>query len=60
MIKQQKIKKRVVFNFDDVKEQLTDKIIDNIEGITFGHYCQMVINRYFKLLMIIFKFMVNN
>ncbi len=30
------LKKRVIFNFDAIKDQLTDKIIDNIEGITFG------------------------
>jgi hypothetical protein len=26
----------LVFNFNDVKQQLTQGIIDNIEGITFG------------------------
>jgi len=26
----------LVFNFNDVKQQLTEGIIDNIEGITFG------------------------
>jgi hypothetical protein len=30
------LKKRLVFNFEDVKDKLTNKIIDNIEGITFG------------------------
>jgi hypothetical protein len=30
------LKKRLLFNFEDKKNQLTDKIIDNIEGITFG------------------------
>lgn len=30
------LKKRLLFNFEDVKNQLTDGIIDNIEGITFG------------------------
>ncbi|TXD64841.1 esterase-like activity of phytase family protein [Polaribacter glomeratus] len=30
------LKKRLLFNFEDIKNQLTDKIIDNIEGITFG------------------------
>ncbi|MCG1036375.1 esterase-like activity of phytase family protein [Polaribacter sargassicola] len=30
------LKKRLVFNFEDVKDKLTDRIIDNIEGITFG------------------------
>ena len=30
------LKKRLLLNFEDVKEQLTDGIIDNIEGITFG------------------------
>ena len=30
------LKKRLVFNFNDVKQQLTEGIIDNIEGITFG------------------------
>jgi hypothetical protein len=29
-------KKTLLFNFEDIKNQLTDKIIDNIEGITFG------------------------
>ena len=30
------LKKRLLLNFEDVKEDLTDGIIDNIEGITFG------------------------
>jgi hypothetical protein len=30
------LKKRLVFNFEDIKNQLTAGIIDNIEGITFG------------------------
>lgn len=30
------LKKRLVFNFEDVKNKLTKGIIDNIEGITFG------------------------
>ena len=30
------LKKRLVFNFDAIKGKLTEKIIDNIEGITFG------------------------
>ena len=30
------LKKRLLFNFEAVKNQLTDGIIDNIEGITFG------------------------
>lgn len=30
------LKKRLLFDFDAVKESLTDGIIDNIEGITFG------------------------
>ena len=30
------LKKRLIFNFEDVSDQLTDGIIDNIEGITFG------------------------
>ena len=30
------LKKRLLFNFEDVKNKLTDEIIDNIEGITFG------------------------
>ncbi|QTE22419.1 esterase-like activity of phytase family protein [Polaribacter cellanae] len=30
------LKKRLLFNFEDVKDKLTDGIIDNIEGITFG------------------------
>ncbi|WP_157691887.1 esterase-like activity of phytase family protein [Polaribacter sp. KT25b] len=30
------LKKRLVFNFEDVEGELTDKIIDNIEGIAFG------------------------
>ena len=29
-------KKRLVFDFKSVKKELTDKIIDNIEGMTFG------------------------
>ncbi|WBL26651.1 esterase-like activity of phytase family protein [Zunongwangia sp. HGR-M22] len=29
-------KKRLVFDFKSVRDQLTDKIIDNIEGICFG------------------------
>ncbi|WP_405606091.1 esterase-like activity of phytase family protein [Polaribacter sp. Asnod1-A03] len=30
------LKKRLVFNFEDVKDKLIEGIIDNIEGITFG------------------------
>lgn len=30
------LKKRLIFNFDDIKENLTEGIVDNIEGITFG------------------------
>jgi hypothetical protein len=30
------LKKRLVFNFEDVKDELTEGIIDNIEGVTFG------------------------
>jgi hypothetical protein len=30
------LKKRLVFNFEDIRDQLTEGIIDNIEGITFG------------------------
>ena len=30
------LKKRLLFNFNDVKNKLTEGIIDNIEGITFG------------------------
>ncbi len=30
------LKKRLVFNFEDVKKSLTSGIIDNIEGITLG------------------------
>ncbi|QVY65454.1 esterase-like activity of phytase family protein [Polaribacter sp. Q13] len=30
------LKKRLLLNFEDVKNHLTDGIIDNIEGITFG------------------------
>ncbi len=30
------LKKRLLFNFADVENKLTDGIIDNIEGITFG------------------------
>lgn len=30
------LKKELLFDFTDIKEVLTDKIIDNIEGITFG------------------------
>ncbi|PQJ73544.1 esterase-like activity of phytase family protein [Polaribacter butkevichii] len=30
------LKKRLLLNFEDVKDQLTDGIIDNIEGLTFG------------------------
>lgn len=29
-------KKELIFNFESVRTQLTDKIIDNIEGLTFG------------------------
>ncbi len=29
-------KKELLFNFEDVRNQLTNNIIDNIEGITFG------------------------
>lgn len=29
-------KKRLIFNFKSIKDQLTDRIIDNIEGISFG------------------------
>ena len=29
-------RKRLVFDFKSVKDQLTDKIIDNIEGMCFG------------------------
>ncbi|QOD60851.1 esterase-like activity of phytase family protein [Polaribacter haliotis] len=30
------LKKSLLFNFEEVKDKLTDGIIDNIEGITFG------------------------
>jgi hypothetical protein len=30
------LKKRLVFNFENIKEKLTEGIVDNIEGITFG------------------------
>ena len=30
------VKKELVFNFEDVRDQLTNKSIDNIEGISFG------------------------
>ncbi|QNM86038.1 esterase-like activity of phytase family protein [Polaribacter pectinis] len=30
------LKKRLLLNFEDVKKHLTERIIDNIEGITFG------------------------
>ncbi|MEE9408501.1 MAG: esterase-like activity of phytase family protein [Polaribacter sp.] len=30
------LKKRLLINFEDVKNQLTEGIIDNVEGITFG------------------------
>jgi hypothetical protein len=30
------LKKRLIFNFEDVKSQLTQGIVDNIEGITLG------------------------
>ena len=30
------LKKELLFDFESVKSQLTDEIIDNIEGITFG------------------------
>jgi hypothetical protein len=30
------LKKRLIFNFEDVKENLTSGIIDNIEGLTLG------------------------
>ncbi|ARV06182.1 hypothetical protein BTO04_05460 [Polaribacter sp. SA4-10] len=30
------LKKRLLFSFENVKEQLTEGIVDNIEGITFG------------------------
>ncbi|TXD47254.1 esterase-like activity of phytase family protein [Polaribacter sp. IC073] len=30
------LKKRLLINFEDLKDKLTDGIIDNIEGITFG------------------------
>ncbi len=30
------LKKELLFDFADIKESLTDNIIDNIEGITFG------------------------
>jgi hypothetical protein len=30
------LKKRLVFNFEDVRSELTEGIVDNIEGITFG------------------------
>jgi hypothetical protein len=30
------LKKRLLFNFDAVKEYLIDRITDNIEGVTFG------------------------
>lgn len=30
------LKKRLVFDFEDVRDKLTDGIVDNIEGITFG------------------------
>lgn len=30
------LKKRLVFNFEDIRNQLTEGIVDNIEGITFG------------------------
>lgn len=30
------LKKELLFDFDSVRNQLTDKVVDNIEGITFG------------------------
>ncbi|MFK8061113.1 MAG: esterase-like activity of phytase family protein [Polaribacter sp.] len=30
------VKKRLAFNFEDVKNKLTDGIVDNLEGITLG------------------------
>ncbi|MCL7754350.1 esterase-like activity of phytase family protein [Polaribacter sp. Z022] len=30
------LKKRLLFDFNDVKDQLTKSIVDNLEGITFG------------------------
>jgi hypothetical protein len=30
------LKKRLVFDFEDVRSELTEGIVDNIEGITFG------------------------
>tara|TARA_B110000046_G_scaffold162006_1_gene176025 strand:- start:10510 stop:10746 length:237 start_codon:yes stop_codon:yes gene_type:complete len=30
------LKKRLILNFEDVKENLTEEVVDNIEGITFG------------------------
>lgn len=30
------LKKRLVFSFESIKEELTEGIVDNIEGITFG------------------------
>ena len=30
------VQKNLIFNFNSVKNKLTDRIIDNIEGITFG------------------------
>ena len=30
------LKKRLVFSFEDIRSQLNDGIVDNIEGITFG------------------------
>ncbi|MCM8568178.1 esterase-like activity of phytase family protein [Gramella jeungdoensis] len=32
----QKVKKSLIFNFKSVEDQLTDEIIDNIEGMCFG------------------------
>ncbi|TBW28464.1 esterase-like activity of phytase family protein [Gramella sp. KN1008] len=32
----QKVKKNLVFNFKSIEDQLTDEIIDNIEGMCFG------------------------
>ncbi|MEP2281119.1 esterase-like activity of phytase family protein [Maribacter sp.] len=31
-----KATKKLIFNFDDIREELTNGIVDNIEGITFG------------------------
>ena len=31
-----KARKKLIFNFKSVKDQLTDKIVDNIEGMTLG------------------------